>query len=77
VCFTRPVKATGIDRSVTYVSGMDQKRLEAPPGFEPAVEVLQSEREQHSVRDLCVILNESLNLTGPAFRAAQETRSAY
>jgi hypothetical protein len=28
--------------SVTYVSGMDPGLLEAPPGFEPGMEVLQS-----------------------------------
>jgi hypothetical protein len=27
---------------VIYVSGIDQERLEAPPGFEPGMEVLQT-----------------------------------
>src|SRR5688572_6974032 len=30
------------ERSVTHVSGMDRKDLEAPPGFEPGMEVLQT-----------------------------------
>ena len=30
------------DFAVTDVTGMDQRKVEAPPGFEPGVEVLQT-----------------------------------
>ena len=53
--FGSKVLSMSPERTVTHVSGMDKGKVEAPPGFEPGVEVLQSKQglsALHRFRDI-------------------------